>query len=307
MLSAQQTKQIKWLEYGVASFTLIFSTTGLALAVKQSLQGNAHRFDLILLGSMSLLTGLGITIGFHRYFTHRSFETHRAMQVIFGLLGSMAMQGPLYFWATYHRKHHRYADKVEDVHSPLRTGGNFQRFLGFAHAHFVWLLSHPIENRKHYIADLLNDPLARRIDRCYPICLSLGLLLPALIGRWYYQVPVGYLQGFIWGGLARVALVHHITWCVNSFGHCLGHRDYETPDNSRNNFLVGIITLGEGWHNNHHAFPRSARHGLCWQQIDISYWVICLLEKGGLVSAVIRQPPINPPRLWEREKSTNGP
>jgi stearoyl-CoA desaturase (Delta-9 desaturase) len=238
--------------------------------------------DLILLLGMYVVTMIGITVGFHRLFSHRSFQATRPVQFVLGVLGSMAFQGPLIDWVGRHRVHHRFSDTDGDMHSPHGHGGGFWRSaLGFWHAHIGWAFAPMQPEMERYAGDLVRSPMLRTVSALFPIWALVGLLIPALfgfaIGGWR-----GALSGFVWGGLIRVFLCHHATWSVNSVCHLWGSRPYANGDESRNNGMIGLLALGEGWHNNHHAFPSSARHGLRWWQIDVSYWVICGLVACGL-------------------------
>lgn len=222
-----------------------------------------------------VLTGLGITVGFHRYFTHKSFEAPRAVQAAMGILGSMALEGPLLTWAATHRLHHQHSDRTDDPHSPHTHGEGFSGFWqGLIHSHFGWLFMKEPENLAKYAPDLEKDPLVQFISKTFLLWTFIGLALPALVGGLVTGTWMGVLLGFLWGGLARIFLVHHVTWSVNSVCHLWGSRPFRSHDHSRNNALFGILAFGEGWHNNHHAFPASARHGLKTWQFDLSYLVI---------------------------------
>ena len=238
----------------------------------------------LLLG-MYMLTVLGITVGFHRLFTHRSFEAKRGVKAVLAVLGSMAVQGPLLEWVALHRRHHQHSDGHDDPHSPHAHGGGVKGVLrGIWHAHIGWLFKPYAAGWQRYVGDLAKDGLLRRISKLFPLWVLLGLIIPSVLGGLLTMTWVGALHGFIWGGLARIFLVHHVTWSINSVCHLWGSRPYRTHDDqSRNNLVFGLLALGEGWHNNHHAFPTSARHGLRWWQIDASYWVIQLLAALGLV------------------------
>jgi stearoyl-CoA desaturase (delta-9 desaturase) len=227
---------------------------------------------------MYVLTVLGITIGFHRLFTHRAFETNRVVQGILAILGSMAVQGPLLKWVAMHRCHHQFSDKTNDPHSPYE---NFHGFFGVLrgawHSHIGWFFTPDPPGWERYVKDLRRSRLLRHISDWFPLWVLLGLMIPAIAGGLITQTWMGVLYGFVWGGLARVFLVHHVTWSVNSICHIWGRQTYKTHDQSKNNFIMGVLALGEGWHNNHHAFPSSARHGLRWWQVDVSYLIIrCL-------------------------------
>ena len=230
--------------------------------------------DLGLLAGMYLLTMIGVTAGFHRLFTHRSFQTFRPIQFVLGVLGSMAFQGPLLPWVGRHRLHHQHSDSDEDPHSPHPHERGFWGWIrGFWHAHIGWAFAPMPDNLDRYAGDLQRSSMLRLVSGLFPIWAALGLVIPAAVGLVVGGWP-GVLTGFVWGGLVRILLGHHVTWSVNSVCHLWGARPYETGDESRNNAVVGLLALGEGWHNNHHAFPTSARHGLRWWQIDIAYWMI---------------------------------
>ncbi len=248
-------------------------------------------FNWIYLGilvGMYLATGFGITIGYHRLFTHRSFKTPRWFAAVLGVLGSMAMEGSVLQWVAVHRKHHQHSDEHEDPHSPHACGGGLWGTIkGMWHAHVGWALGdRGGENLASYVHDLRKDPLIVWVSRLFPLWVGLGLLVPAVLGGLMTMSWMGVLLGFLWGGLVRVLLVHHATWSINSVCHLWGSRPYKSNDESRNNPVFGILALGEGWHNNHHAFPTSARHGLAWWQLDLSYLVILGLSRIGLASKV---------------------
>ena len=239
--------------------------------------------DLGLLLGMYALTGLGITVGFHRLFSHRSFETTGVVQFIFAVLGSMAVQGPVLRWVAMHRRHHQFSDQHDDPHSPHHRGrGVWGVLRGLWHSHLGWLFKPEPVNMNRYVKDLQQSKPLRAASALFPLWVFIGLAIPTVLGWLLTGGWLGALFGLLWGGLARIFLVHHVTWSVNSVCHLWGKRPYESRDESRNNALFGILALGEGWHNNHHAFPTSARHGLRWWQIDVSYWTIRLLALFGL-------------------------
>ena len=239
--------------------------------------------QLGLMLGMYLLTVFGVTVGFHRLFTHRAFETNRAVKAVLAVLGSMAVEGPLLKWVALHRRHHQHSDADHDPHSPHAHGDGVLGVLrGLWHAHVGWLFKPDAAGWHRYVGDLAKDSLLRRISALFPLWVVVGLLVPAVLGGLLTMTWTGALLGFIWGGLARVFLVHHVTWSINSVCHLWGTQPFGNRDQSRNNFLLGVLALGEGWHNNHHAFPTSARHGLRWWQIDASYWVIRGLAALGL-------------------------
>jgi stearoyl-CoA desaturase (delta-9 desaturase) len=248
------------------------------------LWGRGFRWvELGLLLGMYALTALGITVGFHRLFTHQSFETNRVIQFILGVLGSMAIEGSLLKWVALHRRHHQHSDAEDDPHSPHHHGRGILGVLrGAWHAHLGWVFQPDPPNLSHYVKDLRQSGLVRWMSATFPVWVAVGLLIPATLGGLLTLSWMGALLGLVWGGLVRILLVHHVTWSVNSVCHLWGRRPFRTADHSRNNLLFGVLALGEGWHNNHHAFPTSARHGLEWWQLDVSYWVICALALLGL-------------------------
>lgn len=223
------------------------------------------------------LSGLGITVGFHRLLSHRAFDTYRLVRAFWTILGAVAAQGPPLTWCATHRKHHEHSDKAGDPHSPHRYGaGCWNIFRGLAHAHIGWIFDNRTNDRliRRYVPDLQKDDLLVSIERTYPLWVLVGLAIPAAIGLFATGSMQGAFLGFLWGGLARVFVVHHVTWSINSICHTFGRRDFDSDDCSRNNFIFGLLGHGEGWHNNHHAFPNSARHGFDWWQIDVSWLVI---------------------------------
>lgn len=239
--------------------------------------------DLGLLLSLYFLTALGITVGYHRLFVHRSFETNIVVKFVFAVLGSMAVQGPLLKWVATHRKHHQHSDKEGDPHSPhVKSAGIFGVLRGAWHAHIGWMFDPDPPDLESYVQDLRRSRALLIENALFPVWVALGLLIPAVLGGLLTKTWSGVWTGLIWGGLVRVFLVHHVTWSVNSACHLWGLRPYRSNDESRNNAVFGVLAMGEGWHNTHHAFPTSARHGLKWWQIDISYWVIWILERTGL-------------------------
>jgi stearoyl-CoA desaturase (Delta-9 desaturase) len=226
--------------------------------------------DLLLLVAFYVPTSLGITVGFHRYLCHYGFRPHPAVKVVLLILGSMALLGAPIDFAGTHRRHHMLGDRAGDPHSPLD---------GFFHAHMGWLFSARVIDYRIYARDLYRDPTIVWVNRLFPVWAVLGLVLPLALGGW---------QGLVWGGLVRLFLTHHVTWSVNSVCHTFGRREFATRDRSRNEWIVGLLAFGEGWHNNHHAFPRSALHGLHWWQFDGSGLLIRLLGRLRLVSDIQR-------------------
>ena len=239
--------------------------------------------DLGLLLGLYVLTALGITVGYHRLFVHRSFETNPVVKFVLAVLGSMAVQGPLLKWVAMHRRHHQHADRAGDPHSPhVHDKGVLGVLRGIWHAHIGWLFEPDPPDLDRYVQDLNRSRALRIASALFPAWIALGLLLPAALGGVMTGTWAGVWTGLIWGGLVRIFLVHHVTWSVNSACHLWGGQPYRSNDESRNNAVFGVLAMGEGWHNTHHAFPTSARHGLRWWQIDVSYWVIWTLARLGL-------------------------
>jgi stearoyl-CoA desaturase (delta-9 desaturase) len=235
--------------------------------------------DLVLLLSMYSITVIGICVGYHRLLTHRAFETYPAMRFLLTVLGSMALQGPALQWCAVHRRHHQQSDRPGDPHSPHQHGHGFFGFLsGMWHSHVGWLFESTPNDTMRSIQDLWDDPAVRLADRLFWVWVPLGLIIPAAIGGIIGHSWYAAWTGFLWGGLVRMCLMHHATFSINSVCHLWGTRPYISSDESRNNPVFGLVSFGEGWHNNHHAFPTSARHGLEWYQIDISWMFIWVLK-----------------------------
>jgi stearoyl-CoA desaturase (Delta-9 desaturase) len=222
-----------------------------------------------------LLTGQGITLGFHRLATHESFRCHPWVKAVALVLGSAAAQGPVLTWVDNHRRHHIHADQPGDPHSPHADFGDGWReaVKGFLHAHLFWLYGDPPADAGRYAKRLGEDRVVAAIDRTFGVWVVLGLLIPALIGGW---------RGFVWGGLIRMLLVNHATFAVNSVCHMFGSRRFATRDESRNNWAIALLTGGEGNHNNHHANAKAAYHGLTWREYDLTGYVIRGLALVGL-------------------------
>jgi stearoyl-CoA desaturase (Delta-9 desaturase) len=247
--------------------------------------------DLALLIAFYLLTAVGVTVGFHRLLTHRSFQTYPWLERTFAVLGSMSIQGSVLDWVADHRKHHAHTDEEGDPHSP--HVGHGTGLSGLWHAHMGWLTETQGQaDWKRYATDLYEDPKMRTIGRRFPLIALLSLLLPALAGYALHGWTLeGAIRGLIWGGLVRIFLVHHVTWSVNSVCHFFGKRRFEIEDRSTNVAWLSLVSLGESWHHNHHAFPRSAEHGLRRWEIDPSALIIRTLERLGLAWKVVRIAP----------------
>ena len=244
--------------------------------------------DITLFFAMWLVTGLGLTVGYHRLFTHRAFATVPAISVALLIMGSMAGRGPMLSWCAMHRRHHELSDHEGDLHSPnLHGAGLSGRLRGLMHAHLTWMVEHDYPNVAHYVPDLMQDRALVAANRHYYTWVVLGLAIPAAIGALVTASPMGALTGLLWGGVLRLFVVEQSMSAVNSILHMFGTRRFATRgDNSRNSALLALLAWGEGWHNNHHAFPYSAAFGLRWFELDPGFLFIRLLEALGLASDV---------------------
>ncbi|HXW58628.1 MAG TPA: acyl-CoA desaturase [Solirubrobacteraceae bacterium] len=252
--------------------------------------------DLVILAALYVLTGLGVTVGFHRLLTHRAFQTRPWIRYTLAVLGSMSVQGPVIDWVADHRKHHTFADEDGDPHSPHAGHGAGLRGMvaGLWHAHVGWLFEvHGQASSKRFARDLLQEPAMRRINRSFPLIALASLVVPFLLGLILSggSLVAGGLSALLWGGLVRIFLVHHVTWSINSICHFFGQRRFATEDESTNVFWLALPSLGEAWHHNHHAFPQSAFHGLRWYELDPSGWLILALARVGLAWDVERVTP----------------
>jgi stearoyl-CoA desaturase (Delta-9 desaturase) len=278
-LNARATKFARRL----ALATVILPFVGFVVSVVFLWQRAIGLVELLLLFSFYTLTTLGVGVGYHRLYAHRGFQTSTPVKVILAILGSMAAEGPVLFWVAVHRRHHTCSDRDGDPHSPhLHGDGTLNALRGFWHAHTGWMLRPELTGWAYYVPDLLRDRVLFQVNRLYFLWMMLSLLLPALLGGLLTWSVRGVLLGFLWGGLVRIFLVHHTTWSINSVCHIFGSRPFQNRDYSANNFWMALLSFGEGWHNNHHAFPSSVRHGLKWWQIDISGYVIQGLQATGL-------------------------
>ena len=229
------------------------------------------------------LTVWGIGLGFHRLFTHRAFRAHPVIEFALAVLGSMSAQGSVLRWCAVHRRHHQYSDHEGDPHSPHTEGEGIKGLLkGMWHSHMGWLFRENLPALDKAVADLAKDKMVMWVDRMFPAITLFSLFSPALVGWLLTGTWEGTLATWLWAGPIRIFLFHHVTWSVNSVCHLWGARPFKTKDQSRNHPIVALLSFGEGWHNNHHAFPNSARCGMAWWEIDISYMVLWTLEKLGL-------------------------
>ncbi len=247
--------------------------------------------DLAILAVMYLITAVGVTVGFHRLLTHRAFQTYPWLERTFAIMGSLSVQGSVMDWVADHRKHHAHTDREGDPHSP--HVGHGSGLSGLWHAHVGWLMETQGQaDWKRYAPELYEDPAMRRIGRRFPLLVLVSLLIPTVAGYVLDGFTLrGAVLGYIWGGLVRIFLVHHITWSVNSVCHFFGTRRFDIEDRSTNVGWLSVLSLGESWHHNHHAFPRSAYHGLRWWELDPSGLIISTLRRLGLAWNVVRITP----------------
>jgi stearoyl-CoA desaturase (delta-9 desaturase) len=269
---------------------------GLVAIGWQSAKGGIPWYDPAAFLVLYVLTGLGVTVGFHRYFTHRSFATNRPVRALLAIFGSAAIEGPIISWVADHRKHHVFSDREGDPHSP-HVGHGEQRFhalRGLLHAHVGWLFIHTDRGAKaRYAPDLVKDPLIRFVDRTFLIWAVAGLAAPFGLGVAVGGTVKAGLTALLWGGALRMLVLHHVTYSINSLCHFFGRRRFDTGDESRNLAWLAPFSFGEAWHNNHHAFPTSAAHGLrrLERTLDPSAGVIWALERAGLAWNVVRVAP----------------
>ena len=244
--------------------------------------------DLVLFLGLYVICGFGITIGYHRMLTHHAFEAVRPLKAALLVAGSFALQGSALDWAIDHRTHHAYSDKEGDPHSPHHgfARGPLGAIKGLLHAHMGWMFRHNRTDQERYGKDILQDRLTMTVSRLFPLWAVLTFVVPFVLGGLLTLSWKGAVTGLVWGGLVRLFFNHHVTWSVNSICHFFGKRPFTTSDQSTNNWVLALPSLGESWHHNHHVFPTSAFHGLSWRQVDLSGWMIAVWEKIGLVRNV---------------------
>ncbi len=269
---------LKQLQQRFALATVLIPFFGFILAIGLLWHSGICAVEIVPLVSMYVLSIIGITVGFHRHFAHCAFRTNLAVRIILAILGSMAAQGPVIHWVSNHRRHHQYSDQQGDPHSPHFHKG----VRGLWHGHIGWMLNSEVTNATVFAKDLLRDSIIAKVSQLYLIWVILGLAIPSVLAGVITGTWMGAWEGFLLGGLVRIFLAHHATWSINSITHLYGNRPFDTREKSTNNIWLAIPTGGEAWHNNHHAFPNSAKFGLKWWQVDSGYWFIRTLELLGL-------------------------
>ncbi len=267
-------------------FVLLLPSLGVLLGAWLTWKGLVTLVDLWIFVGMYVVGGLGVTVGYHRLFTHRSFETSKPIRYILAALGAMAAEGAPIVWAAQHRQHHAFSDTPGDPHSPV-LGGKSIKTLLFAHYGHIFFQKETIDPRR-YAPDLIQEPFLLWMEKWGVVFVVAGFLIPGLIGFACTGTATGVLTAVLWGGLVRLFAITHATGAVNSICHVFGRQKFETGDGSRNVWWLTPFTLGESWHNGHHAFPTSARHGFSWWELDPSWWAILTMEKTGLARNVIR-------------------
>jgi stearoyl-CoA desaturase (delta-9 desaturase) len=236
--------------------------------------------DLALAAGFYVVATLGVTVGYHRYFTHGAFKAHRPLRVALAIAGSMAVQGSVIFWVASHRRHHAFADRDGDPHSPWLFGTSPAALMrGFWHAHMGWMFQREVTNYDRFAPDLVADRDLRVVNRYFWLWITLSLTLPAVLGGLLSWSWWGAVTAFFWAGLVRIAFLHHVTWSVNSICHMVGDRPFASRDKAANFWPLAILSMGESWHNSHHADPTCARHGVLRGQVDVSARVIWFFEK----------------------------
>jgi stearoyl-CoA desaturase (delta-9 desaturase) len=243
--------------------------------------------DLALFVVFYYVSGLGITIGYHRLFTHGSFKANRPLRIGLAIAGSMAIEGPVIRWVADHRRHHAYSDRDGDPHSPWRYGETTGALMkGLFWAHLGWMFDEMHTNRDKYTPDLMRDKDVRFVDKLFPVWLLLSLLLPPAIAGLISMSWSAALSAFFWASLVRIFLLHHVTWSINSICHMIGERPFQARDKSANFWPLAVLSFGESWHNMHHADPTAARHGVLRGQLDTSARIIWFFERFGWATNV---------------------
>jgi len=289
------------LEQSLVIAFMIIPVVALVAAVMLTWGWGITLLDVVIATIAYFGTGLGVTVGFHRHFTHKSFKATRPMKVALAITGSLAFQGSIVSWVADHRRHHAFSDKEGDPHSPWLFGtGPLALVRGFWHAHMGWLFDRDKTNARRFAPDLLADRDVAAVDRQFVLLTAVSLGVPALLGGLLSWSWWGALTAFLWGGLVRVGLLHHVTWSINSICHMAGRRPFGTRDRSANVWWLAVLSFGESWHNLHHADPTCARHGVKRGQIDMSARLIWLFEKFGWVHSVRWPTPQRLERLARR-------
>jgi stearoyl-CoA desaturase (Delta-9 desaturase) len=278
---------VGWTERLVTAFIVVAPLVGVIAAVDRFWHHGIGWFDVSLAVAFYVVTGFGVSLGFHRLFSHRSFRACRWLRISLAVAGSMASEGSVISWVSHHRRHHVYADRPGDPHSPHNSGtGSFHQARGLVHAHVGWLFSGARSNPARWSKDLLADSDVAAVNRLTPLWMVLTFVLPFAIGWAVTRSLTGALLALVWAGAVRVALLHHVTWSVNSLGHMFGKHPNDVSDHSGNIAWLALPSFGDSWHNSHHAFPVLARHGVDRHQLDPSAGLLRVFERLGWASHV---------------------
>jgi stearoyl-CoA desaturase (delta-9 desaturase) len=279
------TNKVQSPETILALFTVYIPGLGVIAAMALAFRYGVSAWQIYLLLIMYLLTGLGVEVGLHRYFSHQSFKAKLPLLYYLGIFGSMAAQGPIFFWVATHRKHHAFTDTVNDPHTPKNHDGSYRGMLrAFVFSHVGWLFSNNIAKWQQYVPDLMKNRHIVRMNQYYFLWLAIGLLIPAVVGWMVEHTLLSAIQGLLWGGLVRICLLDNATWAINSFAHTFGSQPHESGDSSRNLFWLVPLTLGGGWHNNHHKFPALASTKIRPWELDFGGSFVRFMEIVGLAS-----------------------
>jgi stearoyl-CoA desaturase (delta-9 desaturase) len=281
------TDRKTWFQQVLLALFLIVPFAAIAASIPVAWGWGLTLRDAVIAIAMYVITGLGVTVGYHRYLTHRSFKAKRPVRIGLAIAGSMAIEASALQWVADHRRHHRFSDKDGDPHSPWRYGTSLRALTkGFAYSHVGWLFDWDKTDEGRYAPDLIADPDIRWVSNTFALWVTVSLLVPPLVGGLWAWSWAGALTAFFWGSLVRISLLHHVTFAINSVCHIAGRRPFRTRDHSTNVWWLAILSFGESWHNYHHAEPTSARHGVRRLEIDTSAILIKVMEKLRWVSDV---------------------
>ena len=271
----------KKLERRLTVVITVLPFLGVLAAIPLTWGRGIHLLDIALFAITYVISGMGVTVGFHRLLTHRSFDAPRWVKLSLAIAGSFSIQGGVTKWVADHRRHHAFTDKPGDPHSPhlIETSGVKGVIQGLWHAHMGWFFDKEQTNIARFAPDLLKDKGFVLVNKLTPLWITLSLVFPAMVGFAITRTLWGAITAYIWGSLVRIFLLHHVTWSINSICHFYGRKAYDAQDESTNNWIMALVSFGEGWHNNHHAFPTSAVHGLEKWQFDPSAYAIKLMKK----------------------------
>jgi stearoyl-CoA desaturase (Delta-9 desaturase) len=273
----------------IAVVMLALPALAVAAAIGDAVLHGVRALDVALFAGGYALTTLGITVGYHRLLAHGAFRASAGLRAVLVIFGCAAGEGPPLYWVANHRRHHHFSDRPGDPHSPYwKSHVALRGLAGFWHAHAGWMTTHEMTNTLRYCPDLVRERGLARVARHYNLWLVLGLFAPGLVAIAVEPTLASAARGILWGGLVRMFVLHHVTWSINSVAHLWGRRAFDVADHSRNVAWLALLSMGESWHNNHHAFPSSAHFGLTWYQVDLGAWVIWLCRRLGLADGVRR-------------------